>query len=523
MAWWGPRGGPRRRATLGFAARLSLATSLLVGVACAVQTWLVSHYAIEQARTQLAASGQRQAALVADQARGAMEIGDVEALRQVAERMVMRGEVDSCRLFDASGLLLATSGAAAGGPLAGAAGGPIVVGGDRWAFVTSIGDATAGSSIGTVEITIPTASLAALRRRIVTSAGAFALLVIACAIVAAELMARRITGPVTALARAADAIAAGELETSVTVRRHDEIGTLAASFNAMGRSLAQSRAAVLAKMQELEEANHLKSEFVATVSHELRTPLNVMLGCIEMLRDEAEGALTAGQRGLLDSIDRYARTQLALVTDVLDFSRLGSGGVTCRVERIEVRALLAELVAAHEPGLRERGVALVTDVAPDVPPLETDRTKLDEILGNLIGNALKFTPTGTISVAVARAADADDVVFEVRDTGVGIDPEDLPRVFEPFYQAGSSSTRATSGVGLGLAIVRRLTALLGGGVTIESTPGNGTVARVRIPCQLAGEPADPLAAALDGVARNAKVVAMPDHPLRARKADRRAE
>jgi signal transduction histidine kinase len=507
------RRSPTAASRLGFAARLAIATSVLVGIAGAAQAWLVSSHALGQVRAQLVASGRRLATAVAEQARTAIEAGDVAALRELAERTAAQHDVVYCRLFDRSGLVLATSGPAAGGAVTAAAGGPVTVGRNRWAFSAPVASiARGGAPVGTAEIGIATDALGRLRRHVATAAAAIAALVIGAAIGAAVLLARAITGPLAALAAAADAIAAGDLRTTVAVRRHDEIGVLAASFNAMVESLAQSRATLVDQVHELERVNRLKSEFVATVSHELRTPLNVMLGYLEMLRDDVGGPLTPGQRELVTAIERYSLLQLDMITDVLDFSRLASGKVTCRVERFAVHPLLQDVLALHAPRAMERGLGLTLDAPADLPALETDRTKLEEILRNLVGNAVKFTDRGGVTVR-ARCRGKERVGIEVADTGCGIDPADLPHVFEPFYQVGSSSTRTTGGVGLGLSIVRQLVTVLGGEVTIESGPGRGTLVRLEIPCRLAGEVEEAAEQALDAAARNAHTVRVPERAL----------
>jgi signal transduction histidine kinase len=468
-----------------FAARLSLATSALIGVACVAQTWLVSSKALGQVRAQLVASGQQLATAVAEQARPALEAGDAATLRDLTERMATQSDVRYCRVFDRSGLLLAASGIGGGRALAlTSAGGPIEIGPEQWAFTATIAHLGRGP-LGTAEISLSTAALTALRQRLVTTAIALTALVVCAAVLAAVLLARAITGPLAALAGAADDIAAGDLDTTVRVTTRDEIGTLAASFNHMARSLAQSRAALVDKVHELERVNRIKSEFVATVSHELRTPLNVILGYLEMLREDTDGPLTAGQRAQIETVRRYSLLQLELITDVLDFSRLASGKASLHVERFDLRPLLDEMLAIYAARALDGGVRMVAEVAADVPILETDRVKLQEVLRNLVDNALKFTTAGAVIVTATRTAEGERLAIDVRDTGVGIAADDVPHVFDPFYQVGRSSTRTTGGVGLGLSIARQLVALLGGEVSLTSTLGAGSTFRVEIPLRLA--------------------------------------
>jgi signal transduction histidine kinase len=473
-----------------FAARLSLATSALIGIACVTQAWLVSNRASAQVRTLLIASGQGLANTVAEQARPAVEAGDVYALRDLAERVATQSDVVYCRIFDRSGLLLAASGVGGGRALAPEQRDrPIEVGPEQWAFTAPVGSHE--STIGIAEVSMSTAELTALRHRLLTTAVLLTLAILLAAVVAAVALARAITGPLAALAAAADHIGRGDLDATVPVHTRDELGTLATSFNHMAERLAQSRAALVDKVRELERVNRLKSEFVATVSHELRTPLNVILGYVEMLREGTDGELSDGQRALVATIERYSLLQLALVTDVLDFSRLASGKVALHVERFDLRALIDEIVAAATARAAANGVRLVTDMAPELPALETDRLKLQEVLRNLVDNALKFTAAGAVIVTARQAADGGYVTVEVRDTGVGIAPEDVPHVFEPFYQVGRSSTRTTGGVGLGLSIAHQLIALLGGEIAVTSTPGAGSTFRVSVPIRpTAGAAAD---------------------------------
>jgi signal transduction histidine kinase len=385
--------------------------------------------------------------------------------------------------------VLAASGFGGGRALAvGTAGGPIEIGEDQWAFTAAVTGSRDDAPIASAEVSLSTAGLVLLRHRLLTTAIVLSLLVLVAAVAAAIVLARAITGPLAALAAAADHIGRGDLDATVAVSTRDEIGTLAASFNHMVASLAQSRSALVDKVRELEHVNRLKSEFVATVSHELRTPLNVILGYVEMLSEEREGALTPGQRALVATIERYSLLQLALITDVLDFSRLAAGRISLHVERFDLRPLLDEIVGSLAARAAGMGVRLVADVADDVPPLETDRLKLQEVLRNLVDNALKFTPAGAVLVTAHRTSDGEQAVLEVRDTGVGIAPDDLPHLFEPFYQVGRSSTRTTGGVGLGLSIARQLITLLGGRVSVTSTPGTGTTFRVEVPLR----PAAPL-------------------------------
>ncbi|MEB2286245.1 MAG: ATP-binding protein [Myxococcales bacterium] len=255
------------------------------------------------------------------------------------------------------------------------------------------------------------------------------------------------------------------------------------------RAFALARQAVeldLARTAALESVR-AKSEFVATMSHELRTPLNIVLGYVDILHDAGMGPVNDEQLDTLDRIRASALQLLELIDGTLAIGRLDAGRENELREAVDVRALCDEVSAAFAP-LVPAGVTLRTrcDLGSRRPCL--DRVKLKTIVRNLVGNALKFTDTGIVEIG-ARS-EGHDVVLEVRDTGIGMRPEELPHIFDMFRQCDGSSTRRYGGVGLGLHIVKRFTDLLGGSVDVTSEPGAGTSFIVRLPDRSAGAPAD---------------------------------
>jgi signal transduction histidine kinase len=232
-------------------------------------------------------------------------------------------------------------------------------------------------------------------------------------------------------------------------------------------------------VEELASANRVKSDFVATMSHELRTPLNILMGYTDLLLGEEFGPLTAEQGDVLARMERTARELLDLITATLDLSRLERGDVRVDWEDAHLPRLLRALQHDVRTWGSKPGVEIAWAVGVDLPAIRTDPGKLTVVLRNLLSNALKFTPQGTVTVS-ARPRD-NGVEIAVADTGVGIAPEILPIIFEPFRQGESALTRRFGGVGLGLYIVRRLLSLLRGTIAVESTPGKGSIFRVWLP------------------------------------------
>jgi PAS domain S-box-containing protein len=248
-----------------------------------------------------------------------------------------------------------------------------------------------------------------------------------------------------------------------------------------------------------EQANQTKSRFLANMSHELRTPLNAIIGYSEMLREEAE---EGGQEAMvpdLDKIQGAGRHLLGLINDILDLSKVEAGRMELFLERLETEPFVREVASTVEPLVRQRGNALRLEIGDAPAHLRTDATKLRQILLNLLGNAAKFTENGTVTLRVERhaAEGGERVRFRVIDTGIGMTPEQVGRLFQPFTQADASTTRRYGGTGLGLTISKHFAEMMGGEVQVESEPGAGTEFRVELPVEV-GEPTVP-AVRFDGI------------------------
>jgi signal transduction histidine kinase len=235
-----------------------------------------------------------------------------------------------------------------------------------------------------------------------------------------------------------------------------------------------------------EEANTAKSAFLANMSHELRTPLNAILGYSEMMKEEAEDRGTAEGCEDLDKIISASHHLLALITDVLDLSKIEAGQMELHIEAIDADALVSSVVSTSELLAQARGNQIIASGLQQLGTLRSDRTKLQQVLLNLVGNACKFTSRGEVHIDCRRepGEGSDWLVVDVSDTGVGISPEQLGRLFRDFTQADPSTTRRFGGTGLGLAISQRLCRLMGGTITVRSEVGRGSTFTVRVPAEL---------------------------------------
>ncbi|MEP7380411.1 MAG: GAF domain-containing sensor histidine kinase [Gemmatimonadota bacterium] len=249
-------------------------------------------------------------------------------------------------------------------------------------------------------------------------------------------------------------------------------------------ALTEANAEVEEQYAAVVDARKAKDEFLANVSHELRTPLTSVLGYISILQDELSGPLTEGQRLDLSHVKRSSERLLELIEDLLELTTLTRGDIHMFIEEFDPALVLQEVVATVPGRLSE--VELVVAEAPAfLPRMKSDRKKIARILVSLLGNAYKFTPRGRIEVGVSLVGDR--VHYTVGDTGIGIPAEAQSLVFDAFRQLDGSVTRRYGGSGLGLALVRRLSRLLGGDIALRSSPGEGTVAIVSLPLEF--EPA----------------------------------
>ncbi|MHB8800871.1 MAG: ATP-binding protein [Thermoanaerobaculia bacterium] len=244
--------------------------------------------------------------------------------------------------------------------------------------------------------------------------------------------------------------------------------------------LVKERTAELAVAKDkAEESDRLKSAFLATMSHELRTPLNSIIGFSGVLMQGLAGPLNEEQQKQMGMVCGSAGHLLALINDVLDISKIEARELTLAAETFDLRASLANLVRSATPLASQKGLTLEHELGPEVGEITSDRRRVEQVVLNLLSNAVKFTDRG--SVTLACTADDAHATIRVVDTGIGIRPEDLGKLFQPFRQVDAGTARHYDGTGLGLSISRKLAELLGGSIAVESEPGRGSTFTVVLP------------------------------------------
>ena len=326
---------------------------------------------------------------------------------------------------------------------------------------------------------------------------------------------RAVLDRIQQLVEAMSQIAAGDLSVRLHDDRHDELGVAARELNRMAETIATSRDRLEHATAAARDASRAKSEFVANMSHEIRTPMTAILGFADVLR---ESATDPQQIAAAETIRRNGRYLLDLINDLLDLSKIEAGKLELERIACSPRRMINEVVSLMRLRAEEKGLTLRVRFDGPVPAqIETDPTRLRQILINLVGNAIKFTEAGLVEVVV-RTLPADDahprprLRIDVVDTGTGIAPEQMERLFAPFSQGDASVSRRFGGTGLGLTICKRLTEMLGGAIGVESAAGSGSCFTITIGCGsldnvfMLDDPADstlvpPAAAAGDSLPR----------------------
>src|SRR5215472_17578091 len=269
-------------------------------------------------------------------------------------------------------------------------------------------------------------------------------------------------------------------------RRDEESKQLNLELGDTNRGVVALYAELDERAEQLRRTGELKTRFLSNMSHEFRTPLNSILALSRLLLDRVDGELTPEQERQVGYVRRSAESLLELVNDLLDLAKVEAGKVEVKATSFTVSNLFGALRGALRPLLVSPAVELIFDNNDDMPELVTDEAKVAQILRNLISNALKFTEKGEVRVRAQYETEPKLAIFSVRDTGIGIAPEDQSRIFEEFSQVDTRLQKKVKGTGLGLPLSRSLAELIGGTIRVESVPGQGSVFTLVIPARLGG-------------------------------------
>ncbi|MGH6964493.1 MAG: ATP-binding protein [Phenylobacterium sp.] len=487
-------------------ARVGLVTTLVVLIAACL-TFMLQQWAV--ARTQSHQTYVALGQITASTAAPAIVEEDYDNVQAALSALVAARAVDAAQLVDNQGRILG-------------------VYERQGAKAPADADATellktevkaGGATVGHLSMTVRRPALGPLLPQFVALTIALLVGGIGVALFLARGMAHRVTAPVQRLSEAMHEVAGGGSFEPIEIKAQDELfRSLTASFNHLLGTLGEREDDLKRAMRDLEHArdaanaaNVLKTHFLANMSHEIRTPLNGVLAMAEVM---SMGELDPPQRERLGVIRQSGSLLLAVLNDVLDLSKIEAGKLTLVKEDFDLEPSLSATIESFGVMARGKGLDFTVSIADEARGWwRGDADRLRQIVGNLISNAVKFTPQGSVGAAVDVNPETGALRLVVHDSGVGIAPEKLPALFEKFTQADNSATRRFGGTGLGLAICRELTQMMGGSIDVASLEGEGSVFTVELPLTRGHATSDAVADAVTASREgNLRLLAAEDNP-----------
>ena len=504
-----------RWSNLSVRTKLSVMTMAACGAALALVSTGVVVNELVSARGQVTAKLQSVADVVSASSTAAVQFADPSAAQEALTALRGDASIQAARIELPDRTLLAEYGSGY------ESGGRDVAPGVREvrnAMIVSRPIELNGVTIGTLHVQGSLKDVSDRLRRYAAILFAVVALAELVAYAFALRLQQSISGPILRLSYVASSVSVDQDYTVRAVKEHeDEIGQLVDRFNQMLRTIEQRDAELMQARDRLEErvaertqsleleidqhrrteeqlllakasaeqASVAKSAFVANMSHELRTPLNAIIGYSELLKEDAEDQGNTTSADDLNKVLTAGRHLLSLINDVLDLSKIEAGRMELELSTFDLEEVVQSVVQTSAQMAEARGNTIAIDLPAPVGSVRLDRTKVQQVLLNLVGNAIKFTERGHVTVRVT--ADADDMItLAVTDTGIGMTLEQRGRLFEEFSQADVSTTRRYGGTGLGLAISRKLCHMMAGSIEVESEPGQGTTFSVRLPREVHG-------------------------------------
>jgi signal transduction histidine kinase len=454
-------------------------------------------FILHDLRTQKQAVGHNltsTAQIICANVRAALTFEDNKAANEVLASLKARPNIDEGVLYDAAGKVFATYPSQPSGqpllPVPPDLSPGVHYSGDHIYTVTNVSMDTDKEKLGSLYLSSTMAEYSANVREYIKIGVWILLACLAISLILANVLAHILSQPIRSLSAIADTVAREEnYKLHAEKTSNDEIGHLVDSFNKMMNEIEKRDEQLKEATAQAQAANSAKSAFLANMSHELRTPLNAIIGYSEMLQEDCEDFDAQDMIPDLKKINSAGKHLLQLINDILDLSKIEAGKMELYLEPFDARNLIEEVDSMVQTLVSKNANKLEVTIGEGVGQMTADVTKVRQLMFNLLSNACKFTKQGVIGLKAVR--DGDFVQFSVSDSGIGMTPEQMGKLFQEFQQADASTTRKFGGTGLGLAISKKFCQMMGGDIWVESEYGKGSTFHFKLPVVVIDPKAQP--------------------------------